>query len=186
MNIVVYCGASIGNNTIYKSAAEELAKWIADNNHRLIYGGGKVGLMGILANKVIEYGGEVTGIIPTFLVDRELSHDNLTNLVIVNSMSERKNKMIELGDCYIALPGGPGTLEEISEVISWARIGQHSNPCILFNKGGYYDNLQRFFDDMINSAFLSELDRKYTLFSNSTQEIEDFINNYVSPQPRSY
>ena len=111
--------------------------------------------MGVLADEVLLHNGKVIGIIPTFLVDRELSHPGLTRLEIVNSMSERKNKMIELGDCYIALPGGPGTLEEISEAISWARIGQYQNPCILFNVGGYYDKLKEFYDVMVENGFLS-------------------------------
>lgn len=155
MNIVVYCGASIGNHEIFVESAKSLARWIAKNGHTLIYGGGKAGLMGVLADEVLLHNGKVIGIIPTFLVDRELSHPGLTRLEIVNSMSERKNKMIELGDCYIALPGGPGTLEEISEAISWARIGQHQNPCILFNVGGYYDKLKEFYDVMVENGFLS-------------------------------
>lgn len=153
MNISVYCGASLGNKDLYEEAARTLGKWIAENGHTLVYGGGKAGLMGLIADEVLLHNGKVIGIIPTFLMDRELSHPNLTRLEVVHSMSERKNKMIELGNCYIALPGGPGTLEEISEVISWARIGQHHNPCILFNVGGYYDKLKDFYNDMVTNGF---------------------------------
>lgn len=142
--------------------------------------------MGALADEVLLHNGKVIGIIPTFLVDRELSHPRLTRLEIVNSMSERKNKMIELGDCYIALPGGPGTLEEISEAISWARIGQHQNPCILFNVGGYYDKLKEFYNVMVENGFLSEADKKAMLFTDSITEIEEFMMN-LSPLPvRTY
>jgi len=142
--------------------------------------------MGVLADEVLLHNGKVIGIIPTFLVDRELSHPGLTRLEIVNSMSERKNKMIELGDCYIALPGGPGTLEEISEAISWARIGQYQNPCILFNVGGYYDKLKEFYDVMVENGFLSLADKKAMLFTDSITEIEQFIMNF-SPLPvRTY
>lgn len=186
MNISVYCGASLGNNPLYIEAAKSLGKWIADNGHTLIYGGGKAGLMGVIADEVLLHNGEVIGIIPTFLVDRELSHPNLTRLEIVNSMSERKNKMIELGNCYIALPGGPGTLEEISEVISWARIGQHQNPCILFNVDGYYDKLKDFYEDMVDNGFLTEADKKAMLFTNSFSEMEHYIRNYTPLHVRTY
>jgi len=186
LNVSVYCGASLGNNDLYAEAAKLLGKWIAENGHTLVYGGGKAGLMGVIADEVLLNNGEVIGIIPTFLVDRELSHPNLTRLEVVHSMSERKNKMIELGNCYIALPGGPGTLEEISEVISWARIGQHKNPCVLFNVGGYYDKLKEFYDAMVTNGFLIEADKKAMLFSNSFIEIEQFIANYTPPLVRTY
>ena len=186
MNISVYCGASLGNKEIYTEAAKSLGKWIADNGHTLVYGGGKAGLMGVIADEVLLHNGEVIGIIPTFLVDRELSHPNLTRLEIVDSMSERKNKMIELGNCYIALPGGPGTLEEISEVISWARIGQHQNPCILFNVDGYYDKLKDFYEAMVDNGFLTEADKKAMLFTDSFIEMEQYIENYTPLHVRTY
>jgi len=186
LNIAVYCGASLGNNDLFVEAAKSLGKWIAENGYTLVYGGGKAGLMGVIADEVLLHNGKVIGIIPTFLVDRELSHPNLTRLEVVHSMSERKNRMIELGDCYIALPGGPGTLEEISEVISWARIGQHQNPCILFNVGGYYDKLKEFYDDMVTNGFLTEADKKAMLFSNSFIEIEQFITNHTPLLVRTY
>lgn len=186
MNISVYCGASLGNNELYVKAAKSLGKWIADNGHTLVYGGGKAGLMGVIADEVLYHHGEVIGIIPTFLVDRELSHPNLTRLEIVDSMSERKNKMIELGDCYIALPGGPGTLEEISEVISWARIGQHQNPCVLFNVAGYYDKLKGFYDDMVTNGFLTVADQKAMLFTNSFEEMEQYIKDFSPVMVRTY
>ena len=186
MNISVYCGASLGNNELYVKAAKSLGKWIAEKGHTLVYGGGKVGLMGAIADEVLLHNGKVIGIIPTFLVEKEISHPNLTSLEVVHSMSERKNKMIELGNCFIALPGGPGTLEEISEVISWARIGQHQNPCILFNAGGYYDKLKEFYDEMVTNGFLTEADKKAMLFSNSFIEIEQYIENYNPPLVRTY
>ena len=186
MNISVYCGASLGNNEIYVEAAKSLGKWIANNGHTLIYGGGKAGLMGVIADEVLLHNGEVIGIIPTFLADRELSHPNLTRLEIVNTMSERKNRMIDLGDCYIALPGGPGTLEEISEVISWARIGQHQNPCILLNIGGYYDKLRAFFEDMVDNGFLTKADKKAMFFTDSFNEIEEYINGFTPLSIRTY
>lgn len=119
-------------------------------------------------------------------MERELSHPKLTTLEIVDSMTVRKNKMISLGDCYIALPGGPGTLEEIAEVISWSRVGQNDNPCILFNQNGYYDSLARVYDEMVENGFLSIQDRERILFSDSLEEIEAFISSYVPPEIRQY
>lgn len=186
MNIAVYCGASLGTDSAYQDAARKIGKWIAEKNNTLVYGGGKAGLMGVVADEVLANHGEVTGIIPDFLVERELSHPSLTTLEIVNSMSVRKNRMIALGDCYIALPGGPGTLEEIAEAISWARVGQNQNPCILFNQNGYYDSLAKFYDEMVESGFLSKQDRACILFSDSLEEIEIFISNYTPPEVRKY
>lgn len=186
MNIAVYCGASLGSDQAYQDAAQKVGKWIAEKNNTLVYGGGKAGLMGVVADEVLANNGEVIGIIPDFLVERELSHPNLTTLEIVDSMSVRKNRMIALGDCYIALPGGPGTLEEIAEVISWARVGQNQNPCILFNQNGYYDSLARFYDEMVENGFLSEQDRERILFSDSVEEIEAFISSYTPPEIRKY
>ena len=186
MNITVYCGASLGNNSIHQQAAKALGNWIAEHNYTLIYGGGKAGLMGLIADTLLENGGKVIGVMPTFLQERELAHTGLTEMITVNSMSERKSIMIELGDVYIALAGGPGTLEEITEVISWARIGQNNNPCILFNSDGYYQPLQNFFDNMLEQGFLTQADREKTLFSDNLAEIEDFINDYTPPQIRQY
>ncbi|MCC9854856.1 TIGR00730 family Rossman fold protein, partial [Streptococcus agalactiae] len=136
MRITIFCGASTGENPVYSEKTVALAQWMAQNKHALVYGGGKVGLMGVMADTVIANGGYTTGVIPTFLRDREIAHENLSELIIVNNMPERKAKMMLLGDAFIALPGGPGTLEEISEVISWSRIGQNDNPCILYNVNG--------------------------------------------------
>ncbi|MGQ0285872.1 TIGR00730 family Rossman fold protein [Pasteurellaceae bacterium 22721_9_1] len=186
MHITVYCGANLGNNPIHQQKTKALGTWIAEQNHTLVYGGGKAGLMGLLADSVLEHGGKVIGIIPTFLQERELAHNGLNELVIVNSMSERKLKMIELGDAYIALAGGLGTLEEISEVISWARIGQNNNPCILFDSDGYYQPLKHFLNHMVAQGFLSQSDQNNTLFSDNLQEIEQFIAEYTPPPIRQY
>ncbi|MBF0779739.1 MULTISPECIES: TIGR00730 family Rossman fold protein [unclassified Granulicatella] len=185
MNITVYCGANLGNRQDYTHHAIALGKWIAQH-HQLIYGGGKVGLMGILADTVLENGGKVIGVIPEFLVERELAHEHLSEIHIVKNMHERKAKMISLGNAYIALPGGPGTLEEISEVISWSRIGQHHNPCIFYNETGYFNSLKHFFENMISEGFLSTKDYNSILFATSIQDIETFIQNYTPPQIRQY
>ncbi|MFD1416685.1 LOG family protein [Oceanobacillus jeddahense] len=186
MHIAVYCGASLGTDPAYQEAAKKVGKWIAENKHTLVYGGGKAGLMGVVADEVLANHGEAIGVIPDFLVERELSHPGLTSLEIVDSMTVRKNKMIALGNCYIALPGGPGTLEEIAEVISWARVGQNNNPCILFNQNGYYDSLARLYDEMVDNGFLSKQDRERILFSDSLEEMEAFIFSYTPPEIRQY
>ncbi|MDH9183874.1 TIGR00730 family Rossman fold protein [Staphylococcus epidermidis] len=186
MNIVVYCGASEGNLNIYKQETINLGEWIAEKGHILVYGGGNVGLMGLLADTVLKNNGKVIGVIPEFLIERELSHPNLTELLIVNTMSERKSKMVELGQACIALPGGPGTLEEITEVVSWARVGQNDSPCIFYNVNNYYKPIENMYDAMVKNDFLTSTDREKILFSNSLDSIEDFIINYEKPTIRSY
>ena len=178
MKITVFCGANNGRNEAYKENAIELGKWIADNNYTLVYGGGRVGLMGIIADTVLENNSEVIGIMPQFLVDREISHTGITEFIIVDDMSVRKEKLVNLGDVFVALPGGPGTLEEISQVISWVRVGKKDAPCILMNVNGYYDFLEQYFDKMVAEGFLTIEDRKNTLFTDNIEEMERFIFNY--------
>lgn len=180
MKITVFCGANNGRNEAYKENAMEVGKWIATNNHTLVYGGGKIGLMGVIADTVLENRGEVIGIMPQFLVDREISHTGITEFIIVDDMSERKTKLVDFGDVFIALPGGPGTLEEISQVISWVRVGKKDAPCILMNINGFYDFLEQYFDKMVEEGFLTKEDREKTLFAKNLVEMEEFIANYNS------
>ena len=178
MKITVFCGANNGQSELYKENAIELGEWIANNNYTLVYGGGKVGLMGVIADTVLGNGGEVIGIMPQFLVDREISHNDINELIVVDDMSVRKTKLVDLGDVFIALPGGPGTLEEISQVISWVRVGKKDAPCILMNVDGYYDFLEQYFDKMVEEGFLTKEDRERTLFTNSIAEMQEFIVSY--------
>lgn len=186
MNIIVYCGANKGNQEIFQESAVRLGKWIVENNHTLIFGGGKAGLMGILADTVLQSGGKAIGVIPTFLKERELAYPNLTKMYEVPDMIARKAQMFQLAEVFIALPGGPGTLEEITEMISWGRIGQNPHPCILFNVDGYYDFLAKTYDNMVDKNFLFAEDRKKILFSDSLSEIEEFIASYTPPFVRQY
>jgi uncharacterized protein (TIGR00730 family) len=186
MNIVVYCGASKGISKIYEQAAKQMGKWIAQNNHTLVYGGGKMGLMGVIADEVLKNGGKVIGIIPQFLVDREVSHPHLSELEIVESMSERKNRMVELGQCFIALPGGPGTLEEITEVFSWARIARHNHPSILWNVDGYYEKLYEFLKHMTAQGFLLEHELQAIQLLCDFDQLETYINQYKGLAFRTY
>jgi uncharacterized protein (TIGR00730 family) len=186
MNVAVYCGASIGNSEEYKQITKELGEWLGANQHHLVYGGGNAGLMGIIAETALEENCEVTGIIPEFLVARELAKENLTSLLIVKNMHERKQKMIEMSELYIALPGGPGTVEEITEVISWGRIGQHTNPCVLINFTDFFDPLKQQYQAMVTEGFLTQEDFDKILFANSFEEIDSFVANFVPPAIRVY
>ena len=178
MNIAVYCAASQSNCPTFDERTEELGDWIAKKNYTLIYGGGNTGLMGVVASAVIQTGGEVIGVMPQFFVEREIAKKDIIKLHIVETMSERKNKMIELSEAYIALPGGPGTLEEIAEVVSWVRVGQTNGTCIFYNMEGYYDHLESFFNHMVTTNLLSKEDRNRIYFANNLDEIEKLIENY--------
>ena len=150
MNITVYLGANAGNDPALAEAVRELGSWIGANGHRLVYGGSRSGLMGRLAHSVLTAGGEVTGVEPQFFIDSEVQYDGLTRLIITQDMTERKTRMIELGDAFIAFPGGTGTLEEIAEVMSRVALGQMDAPCILYNLNGYYDHLKALLAHMID------------------------------------
>ncbi len=144
MNITVYLGANKGIDDTFSIAVRELGKWIGANGHTLIYGGSKTGLMGELAESVLMEGGRVTGVEPQFFVEAEVQYDEITELIVTKDMTERKTKMIELGDAFIAFPGGTGTLEEITEVMSKLSLNQLSAPCIFYNLNGYYDSIKEF------------------------------------------
>ena len=149
MNITVYLGANAGNDPALAEAVRDLGSWIGANGHRLVYGGSRSGLMGQLAQSALDAGGTVTGVEPQFFVQQELQHDGLTELIVTKDMTERKTKMIELGDAFVAFPGGTGTLEEIAEVMSMVSLRQLDAPCILYNLNGYYDSLKALLNEMI-------------------------------------
>ena len=155
MNAVcVYCGSSFGAKPAYAEATKQLAIALAERNLRVVYGGASAGLMGLLADTVLEHGGQVEGVIPRVLVDREVAHRGLTELHVVESMHERKAKMAELSDGFVALPGGIGTLEELIEVYTWSYLGIHDKPLGLVNTDGYYDGLTAFLDHSVSEGFL--------------------------------
>lgn len=143
-SIAVYCGASDGARPVYADAARLLARALVDHNIALVYGGGRVGLMGVIADEVLRLGGEATGVIPRALVEREVGHAGLTRLFVVKDMHERKAMMAELSDGFIAMAGGMGTLEELFEMLTWAQLGIHAKPIGLLNTGGFYDGLVGF------------------------------------------
>ena len=170
MNITVYLGASEGNDPSLRKAVEELGAWIGSSGNALVYGGSRAGLMGAVADSVLKAGGEVTGVTPEFFILNEIKNDGLTKLIVTRDMSERKNKMIELGDAFIAFPGGTGTLEEIAEVMSKVSLKHLNAPCILYNLNGYYDDLKALLDHMIEKG-LSSKDRQEGIYF--TENLED-------------
>ena len=155
-SIAVYCGANPGASPIYAEAARALGRALVSHNVALVYGGGHVGLMGIIADEVLRLGGEVSGVIPQQLVDRELAHAGLTRLFVVKNMHERKAMMAELSDGFIAMPGGMGTLEELFEMLTWSQLGIHRKPIGVLNTGGFYDLLAAFVMHQHREAFVRE------------------------------
>lgn len=153
-SVCVYCGANSGNAPVFVQQAEALGREIASAGLRLVYGGGSVGLMGTIADAVLQNGGAVTGIIPKFLADREVMHKGVTDLVITADMHERKRLMFEKSDSFVALPGGIGTLEELVEMLTWAQLGRHKKPVLIANFDGYWQSLLEMMDMMRRSGFL--------------------------------
>jgi len=154
MNLCVFCGASSGFHPSYAEAAKAIGKAIAENSHSLVYGGGNIGLMGILADSVLEHQGEVIGVIPDFLLQREVGHRGISRLEVVGSMHERKKRMADLSDAFIALPGGWGTLDELAEILTWKQLGLIHQPVALLNLNGFFDPLITQMRNMVQAGFL--------------------------------
>lgn len=165
--ICVFCGSSQGNRPEYRAAAEELGAELVRRKIGLVYGGGNVGLMGVLADAVLKAGGEAVGVIPENLIAREIGHNGLTKLHVVHSMHERKALMADLSDAFIALPGGFGTLEEFCEIVTWAQLGLHSKPCDILNVQRYYSPLLAMFDHAVQERFLKIENRGLVLARDS-------------------
>lgn len=176
MNVTVYLAANPGKDPAVTHAARELGAWIGESGNTLVYGGSKTGLMGIVAQSVLDADGDVIGVEPQFFIDECLQMENLTQLIVTETMAERKAKMIELGDAFIALPGGNGTLEEISEIMSMESLGHTSAPCILYNINGYYDPLQRFLRQMISYGYSTPQRQANIFFVESLDEIKALLS----------
>ncbi len=177
-NIGVFCGSSLGNEPLYCEATKELAKYLVDARITLVYGGANVGLMGLLADHILKNNGEVIGVIPKSLVDKEVAHPDLTKLHIVNSMHERKAMMEKLSDGFIMLPGGAGSLDEFFEMVTWAQLGFHSKPCGILNIGNYYDSLLTFLDHVVEKGFMKLTHRNMIIVENSPQILFQKLGNY--------
>lgn len=175
MNITVYLGANEGNDYRLGEAVRELGDWIGTSGHVLVYGGSKSGLMGELAESVIEAGGEATGVEPQFFIDAAAQYEKLTELIVTKNMEERKAKMIELGDAFIAFPGGTGTLEEIAEVMSKVSLKHLEAPCILYNLNGYYNSLKELLEHMIEKGLSTKERQEGIYFAENLEEIKQIL-----------
>lgn len=180
-NITVFCGSSFGTDDIYKNQAFLLGQTFAKQQIQLIYGGADVGLMGTVADGVLSEGGKAIGVLPQFLQSKEIAHKNLTKLIIVETMHERKMKMNDLCDGVIVLPGGYGTLEEFFEMITWAQLGLHKKPIGILNIDGFYDDLIKLVQTMVNKGFLKQVNSDMLLISNSIDELLEKMKNYQAP-----
>ncbi len=181
-SVTVYCGSNPGADPAFAEATRELATLLAGSGVRVVYGGGHIGLMGVLADTVLAAGGEVVGVIPRGLVDREIGHKGLSDLRVVGSMHERKALMAELGDAFIALPGGIGTLEELIEVYTWSQLGIHRKPLGVLDVNGYYDGLASFLDDMVDARFMRSQQREVLIFE---AEPETLLARLAAAEPPS-
>ncbi|HZX21993.1 MAG TPA: TIGR00730 family Rossman fold protein [Woeseiaceae bacterium] len=178
-SICVFAGSSSGVRPAYARAAEELGTAIAERGWRVVYGGGRVGLMGVLADAALAAGGEVIGVIPEALLRKEVGHQGLTDLRVVQTMHQRKALMSELSDGVLALPGGLGTLEELFEILTWAQLGIHARPCGVLNAGGYYDDLLRFLDQTVSEGFVRGEHRDMILAAGDAAALLDLMVGYT-------
>ncbi|GMQ52828.1 TIGR00730 family Rossman fold protein [Halopseudomonas aestusnigri] len=181
MRLCVFCGSSPGNKPEYLAAAQQLGTALAKAGIGLVYGGAQVGLMGAVADAALAAGGDVIGVIPRHLVERELAHEGLTTLHEVGSMHERKAMMADLSDGFIALPGGVGTFEELFEVWTWGQLGHHQKPCALFNAASYYDQLIAFLDHALTEGFMRQPYRDMLIVDNQVDSLLDRVRRYSPP-----
>ena len=179
--ICVFCGASPGARHEYAEAARELARLLTAEGIGVVYGGGGVGLMGALADAVIAAGGDLTGVIPRALVDREIAHRDVMDMRVVGSMHERKALMADLSDAFVALPGGIGTLEELFEVYTWAQLGLHRKPCALLNVQGYYDGIEDFLAHAVGERFLREETRELLMVETDPAALIERLRTFEPP-----
>ncbi|MDF0751502.1 TIGR00730 family Rossman fold protein [Marinobacter sp. 71-i] len=181
MKIAVFCGSSRGNDERYADAARAFGQYMASLGMGLVFGGGKVGLMGVVADAVLAGDGEVYGVIPESLRDRELAHQGLTRLDVVGSMHERKALMADMADAFVALPGGPGTMDEIFEAWTWGQLGYHNKPCAFYNVDGYYDELLAFIRKMSGAGFLKPEYADMVIVEQQPDALVTALKNYQPP-----
>ncbi|MEG0850822.1 MAG: TIGR00730 family Rossman fold protein [Flavobacterium sp.] len=179
--ITVFCASSFGTEKIYEEQANALGKTLAEQNIELVYGGANVGLMGAVADGALNAGGKVIGVLPNFLRSKEIAHHGLTELILVESMHERKTKMNDLCDGVIALPGGFGTLEELFEMLTWAQLGLHKKPIAILNINGFYDSLIELLKGMVEKGLLKDVNQKMLLVSDNIEDLLNKMRNYVPP-----
>lgn len=180
-SVCIFCGASHGSKPIFSQQASATGRFIAEQGWTLVYGGAQIGLMGAVADGALEAGGKVVGILPRFLQLKEIAHEGLSELVLVESMHERKLEMHERSDAVVALPGGFGTLEELMEMMTWAQLGLHQKPMGLLNTDGYYSPLLQLFKQMVDNGLLREQHQQLLQYSDSIPELFELLQNYQSP-----
>jgi len=179
--IAVFCGSSSGNNENYKKQAIRLGQVLAKKNIDLVYGGAKVGLMGAIAEGALNNGGKVIGVLPTFLKSKEIAHSELTELILVESMHERKTLMHEMSDGVIALPGGFGTMEELFEMLTWSQLGLHKKPIGMLNIDGFYNALISLLDNMVEKGLLKPKNREMLLVDDNIDSLLYQMEQYIAP-----
>lgn len=179
--LCVYCGSRPGNDPAFVDAASSFGRLLAERDLGLVYGGGDVGLMGAVADGALDAGGEVFGVIPEALFEREVAHEGLTELHVVDSMHTRKRRFADLADGFVALPGGFGTLEELVEMLTWAQLGFHTDPCGLLNVSGYYDGLVSFFDAQVAAGFVEPSHRRLLTVTDDPTALLDRFAAYEPP-----
>ncbi|XBQ16526.1 MAG: TIGR00730 family Rossman fold protein [Oceanicaulis sp.] len=180
-SICVYCGSNTGAAPSYREAAQAMGRTLAEQNIRLVYGGGQVGLMGVLADACVDAGGQVTGVIPDFLHQKEIAHPRVPDMRIVSSMHERKLMMAEESEAFIAMPGGLGTMEELFEVWTWSQLGRHEKPVGVLNVEGYYDGLLSFLDTMRGEGFVEQKHRDMLKVGATPEAVIDALEAYEFP-----
>ncbi|MGB0884894.1 MAG: TIGR00730 family Rossman fold protein [Chitinophagales bacterium] len=181
-SITVFCGSSIGTEQDFELKAKLLGQTLAKENINLIYGGAKIGLMGAVADAALLEKGKVIGVLPKFLASKEIAHQGISELILVESMHERKTKMNDLCDGFIALPGGFGTLEELFEVLTWSQLGLHKKPIGILNINGFYDDLINLLSQMVEKEFLKDINKQMLLVSNDIDDLIAQMKNYKAPK----
>jgi len=184
MNIAIYCGSNFGKNSIYKNKALQMVDFLAQNKCSIVYGGSKAGLMGVISNHALKKNMQIYGVITHDLAKKELENEKLTNIIKVKDIRARKAKMEELSDAFIAYPGGCGTLEEISEILTAIQVGYTTKPCAFYNLNGYYDNLIYFLQNAVNEGFMLKEHLDSIIISDTIEEIYMKFENYKAPKSK--
>lgn len=184
--VCVYCGSNPGRVPEYVAAGERLGRLLAERGIGLVYGGSSLGVMGAVANAALAGGAEVIGVIPSALATREVAHPRLSELVVVESMHERKAKMAELSDAFVALPGGWGTMEEIFEALTWAQLGLHRKPCGLLNVAGYFDHLEAFLEHAMGEAFVRAEYKPMMMVEEDPEKLLERFRSYEPPRVKKW
>ena len=184
MKFTIYCGSISGHHAHFVESTKRLGEYLAKNSIDIVYGGGNVGLMGAMADAVLEAGGRVYGVIPEDLKNKEIAHPNLTELTVVADMHERKATMANMADGFVALPGGPGTLEEIFEAWTWAQLGHHSKPCAFYNMNGFYNPLKGMVETMCTSGFIKPEYADMLIHVDTPEALLTAINHYQAPKDK--